>query len=742
LRTILEAPDQGAIAETPALTFGHQTLSQWSLTDDPTEKEWQQVPVHCDRREDSVRLEGRFKDVRRIDDLSPDDPSFWVALSSRNWRGSEFPIDVLAYPVAEITFRCVTPNARPAWLWTYPGGEHFDGLLPSASWRTVARLIPHYRFPERIDTLAIRVYSATRTTEAIEIREIRFRALTAAEAAALDAYHERIAPLRTVPVSPVLEEFMPFGTYIAAGTAKQMARHLDISMHDYWRLALEDMVRQYHNCITVEEIESFTTEEWRELLTMAESFRIKVHGQLNWPMDEFASKADKLFDDYVRPVADCPALFGWSVHGEPPEHMFNSFLDARQRFEQEDPNRPLTVIMRTPNAFPLFAPFFAAAGVSHFKSHNAWEVSKLIDTHLPLLGGQQFWFIAPMYTYATDTPEWHTCPEARLMLNLALAAGARGWMAHTYHNVPIWVDGSFQRSLTGPFLTFSDLWAELGLRVERLKALAPLFLRAKPVRRDGADYGMRLHCSGTPRRNRPEGMPAADYSVLEGDDFRLYYITNNDIQDVAPLNIEIEQRPGEECYDLTDYVRTRQWEAMPLQRHVEMFPGQGRVILAAHRSVCEQARVLIAERIIEDDSRQISVDLGLVRRYDVDTRRVQSIMEEVGSGLPCDDLVKTREARTAMIDLLYRSPQIYAPRSKLIEVSAAICGCDGALCRLMSRGKADKARELGQSVLGFARELTHLRLELREGRGAELLDFCNDLTKRTLDLLEEVRAIH
>jgi len=170
LSTLLDAPDAEAARETERIVLDAKDLSQWSLTDRPTEKEWQQVPVHAERLGDAIRLEGRFESVRRIDNLDPEDPSFWVALSSRNWRDNRFPVNVRHFPIAEITYRCLTEHARPAWLWTYPGGEHVDGLRYSSGWRTIARLIPHFGFPHYVDSLTLRLFSTARSTEAMEVR--------------------------------------------------------------------------------------------------------------------------------------------------------------------------------------------------------------------------------------------------------------------------------------------------------------------------------------------------------------------------------------------------------------------------------------------------------------------------------------------------------------------------------------------------------------------------------------------
>jgi len=739
LSTLLDAPDAEAARETERIVLDAKDLSQWSLTDRPTEKEWQQVPVHAERLGDAIRLEGRFESVRRIDNLDPEDPSFWVALSSRNWRDNRFPVNVRHFPIAEITYRCLTEHARPAWLWTYPGGEHVDGLRYSSGWRTIARLIPHFGFPHYVDSLTLRLFSTARSTEAMEVRSIVFRAMTPLEEETCRADEARLEPLRAMRRYPQLKTFMPYGSCLKAGTAKRMAELMEVSLRDYWRLAMEDMVRHYHNCIAVEEAEQFSPQEWRELLQLAESFHIKVVAEHNWPVEEFRERGRGWIDTYVRPYANSPALFAWGICDEPPEHTFQAHLDARPLFEEADPNHPLTAIMRHADSFPLFAPFLPAMGISHFKSHSAWDLGELVRTHLPLGGVQQLWVIAPAFTYATETPEWYTCPEIRLMLNLALAHGARGWFAFAYHNDPIWIDGPCQRSLTGPFLTFSDIWDELGLRVERVGALSPLLLNASPSEEGNIDFHVTWE-TGL-RAIRPKEVDPLTHTILCGPDYSLYYIVSNDIVDVSPTNLYFEEKRGLSLYDVTDFVRERVWGPMPHRRHVEMLPGQGRVILSAVPEVCERLSGEIAQRIIEDDSRQIAVDLGLARRYDLPVTPVQRLMQEVGMGDPLQDIRKTRKARNQLIDILYEAPHVIGPRGRLIQISAAVCGCDGALCRLLGRGKAGVARDFGLKVLSVARELTHLRLRLREGEGLQIDECCADLAQRTLRLLEEIRAL-
>lgn len=739
LASLLEAPDAAASDAVESIVLDTAALAQWHMTDCPSEKEWQQARAICERSDHGIHIEGRFEEIRRIDNLNEDDPSFWVAVSSRNWEDPRLPVDTARFPIIEITYRCLSPGARPAWMWSYPGGEHLDWLRPVPEWRRIARLVPHRGFPAQVDGVTIRLYTVHRSTESLEIASIRFRALTAREAEVCHENQLFLERYREVPRYNLLQSFLPFGSCIMAGTAKRAANQLDVSLRDYWRLTMEDIVRHYHNSLIVEEVEEFSPGEWRELLDLAESFNIKIVAQYNWNLDHFEDRATEMVDAYIRPYRESRALLAWAISNEPPEHAFPAHLSAREQIEKADPNHPLIAIMRDPDGFPLFAPYLAVTGLSHFKSHAALDVGEIVQTHLPLCGGQQMWVVAPAYTYATDTPDWNTCPEIRLMLNLALARGARGWFTFAYHNDPVWMGGSFQRSLTGPFLTFSDLWAELGLRVERIAALSPLLLCATPT--NEGNIAFNAVWQPNVRSARPRDVDPLTKCVLQGPDYCLYYLINNDVLDVAAVNIEFGESKSLVLYDVTDYVRGRLWEPMPRRRHIEMFPGQGRVILCAEPDVCERARIQIAQRMVEDDSRQIAADLGLARRYDLPVGPVQRLMQEVGMGDPLEDANRTRQARDLILDTLYASSHVVLPRSNLVEISAAICGCDGGLCRLLARGKSDVAREYGTKVFSVARELTHLRLRLREGEGRQIQEYCTDLTRRTRELLDSIRAL-
>jgi len=367
-------------------------------------------------------------------------------------------------------------------------------------------------------------------------------------------------------------------------------------------------------------------------------------------------------------------------------------------------------------------------------------VQEVVETHLNLSRGQQFWVVAPGFVWGSGAPEWSTCPELRLMVNSAFAAGGRGFFTYLFHNVPIWIGGSCQRTLTGPFLTFSDLWQELDQRMERINAMAPLILGARPEPIPEGAYTMTLRSEE--KAQLPNGVPLTTASRLRGDGYNLFFLVSHDIRGMASINLSINPDFVEhlEIYDLSDFIQDRHWERMPLDRHLEMFPGQAHVFLIAPPDTCRHFRDVVAHRLMEDDRRQLAINMRLARQYSIDVSPVEEFLEEPRGGDTLEKLSLTDWARDRLLDLIYENPEISDARSRIIEVSAALCACDGALCRLHSLGKTERARELGLKVLPIARELAHMRLELRHGRGKLVLDQTRGLSVRALELVNEIRA--
>lgn len=740
LKQLPGSPDPEALKHINQVVFTADSIDHWKCVDDPAEKEWVNVPVRVNRTEEYVALRAHFEDIRRIDNLDHKEPRFWAPLSITSEEDPRFPLDCVQFPLVEITYRCATSHASPACVWSYSGGSHLLHLEPSRDWVTAGMLMSHRGFPKTISRFTVRLYASWRSTEGLDIAGVRFRELLPEEAEALARLYVELDETAAPQSFPLLNEFLPFGVYMDTAVVEQLADLMDISFFDYLRLAFEDIVRHHHNCVVLQGMQGLEHDDRNVLVELAENFGLRLIPTFDWPMgDKFDESVDELIDTYIKPYADSNGILAWNVLDAPPEQCLVNFVKTRDKIAAVDHNHPMTVHMRQADAFPVFSPFFAASGFSHFRSGEPWAIAETLQTHLPLMRGQQFWLTAPTFVYASDAPEWCTSPQLRMMLNSTLANGARGWLSYTYHNTPVWVDGHHERSLTGPFLTFSDLWAELGNRVERLAVLSPLFLSARPVLRP-EHLNLSFNFQKNPKSRLQKNIEGISVSWLQGPDYFLLYIINNDTYQVTSLNLSLPDNlpDGLEVYETTALARLRSWEASAHRLHFEMFPGQGRVFLIAQPSVCAFWREEIARRILMADQRQARVDLELARQYRLDLTGIEAALVRTVSDASAEELHQVRDARHRLFNLIYATPDICEPQALLVKASSVICGCDEALSALYGGGKTEAARELGVKVLPLSRSLTTLRLQLRRGYGRRIQPEITALVQSGIDLLREI----
>lgn len=738
LKTLLDPPDPATLDALDAIVFTAEDLARWNIEEQDKQREWDHIPVRRTRKQNAIHLEGNFEKIQRLD-LGSEAPRFWVSLSTLGKRDARFPVDLERYPIVEVTYRCVTPKARPAWLWTYPGGAHLAWLTPTEEWRTAARRIPHRGFPQQVESLTFRVYATARTAEAIEIESVRFRALSPAETEAVARAEAQLERLKPPPAYPVMDEFLPLGTFTNAGTARHLAEGLGLTFDEYWRLALEDVVKHYHNCIAIEKTDLLSPDQFRGLVELAGTFGVKLMPMYTFPLGQSEAKIDAFIKTHIVPYKDSQNVFAWHIYVPPIERNFDDILRIKGRIERADPNHPVAFLTEYPNAFPLFSRHFPVSGVAHYASHAPWSVANMVHEHLPLTDDGRFWLVAPGFVSPSDTPDWNGCPEMRLMLNLAFACGVKGWFSYMYHGEWPWVSGSCQRSLTGPSLTFSDLWAELGERIRIITALRPLFLSMRPE--------PKLHrwFNSTSSRHMlsvlPDQVPPTSVYRLKNAECSVYYVVSNDLTEMASEDIAISTKDtkGLRFYDLTEFVQTRTWTLMPRTRHLQMFPGQAHVILAGKPAVCTRWRDIIAAEMVAEDRRQLQIDLQLSRQYGIDLSRIEALLATVGTDGIMNDLDVMKRAQENLLDLMYATPALCEARSSLIETSAALGGCDMALCALLGRGKVARAKELGERIQPLARELAHLRLEFRRGRGAQIRPACEALAKQSIAALFDLQ---
>jgi hypothetical protein len=741
LQTILRAPDTSVRDSLAYVEFNADDLAGWKTKDLPNLKQWTDIPARVERTDYGISLTGRFGDIRRMDTLKDDDPNYWVALGSLETSDERFPIDVRKYSVAEITYRCTTANAWPAWVWTYTDGLHVDRLPRTTRWTTLARLIPHFGFPDQVNSLIVRLYSTTRSTEMMEVQSIRFREMSKSEREAC-AHDETQLETGSKPKHyPVLDEFLPLGVTMDAITAKNNAESLGVDLTNYWRLALEDIVTRHHNCIALDRVNALTEAEWNAVLTLIYEFDLRVVPNIQLPLDAPVNQIRAAIERHVAPHVHSSSILAWNIWEEPPENRFRQILDAKAMVEQVDPYHPVALMTRHPSEFPLYAPFFAVSGVKHFTSHSPWDMAGIVRRHSPLRGGQHFWVSAPTFTYGTGLPEWNTSSELRLMLNLSFANGARGWFSHSYHNDPVWGNGSVERTLTGPFLAFSDLWMELDRRMETINALSPLLLQCEP--RPLPEEWYITSAEGEDITELPEGVPPTSSYRLKGPDYNMYMVVSNDVLGMSSINFQVPRDAllGMQSYDITDFIRTRVWEPMDLDRHLEMFPGQVQVFVIAHEKQCDEIRDRIVQRLVEDDRHLLEFNLRLARKYGLNIADIEAKIKKADKVDPLTALSLMDAARDDLVNATYAAPAIQETKSTIIQISSALCACDGVLCRLMANGRTEEAREWGERVVGLARQVTGLRVDLRAGKGKDILAASKGLERRTISTLKELRTV-
>ncbi len=739
LENILDKPDPDARDSVPYIEFTTQDIARWKHIDDPRDLDWQAISAKTTVEKDYIKFSADFQNIQPIDHLNHDDPSFWAPLGTLNLDDERLPINLKETPIVEVTYRCLSAHARPAWIAHYQGGDYFDGLPHTKEWLTQSRCIRHNGFPDAITSFTLRLYSVNRSEESIAIKSVRFRAMTPHESQAYKQHTIELQSHKKPKTYPLLQDFLPMGVVMLASAARNMAELMQISFRDYWRLALEDILKNHHNCVLLEDVEEFTTIEWREILSLASRFNIRIVPMYNFPLEDWDRQGPKLIETYIKPFIDSDVILGWCLANEPGEHLFQPYLKARDDIQKADPNHPVLFTLRDPNCYALYAPHFAASGISYFKSQSPWELGDLIQAQYPLNNGQQLWTSAPGFVYATNTPKWYSNPAIRLMLNLAFANGSRGWFSFTYHNEPFWAGSNIIRSLTGPFLTFSDLWAELGHRMRRFHGLSTLLLNATPCDDPGLD--VKIEYQQHPHSKLPPQRTAIQWRWLKGHNFYLLYIINNDIGEVSPLTLTMPRNLPDhlQTYDMTDFVRNLNWHSMATPRHLEMFPGQGQIILFADRETSIHLRDTMLAGLIKDDQNQISISLNLARRYNLPIQPVQQLLRQIGNNAPLEDIQKTKQAKDDLINIIYQTPQLTQPNSKLIEASAALCGADGALCRLMQKGKLETAMNIGRDLLPLTSQMINLRLQLRKGKGPEITQACNDLAEQTRTMLNQIR---
>lgn len=748
LNKIKDPPTPQELEKCANVTFFPDDLMKWSMEDDPGEQEWKGISA---RRmieeidgEKILKWTGDFTPIRRLNFLKDmEKPSFWVPLSTRTSSVPHFPIAQNKYPIVELNYRMQYGKCLPAWTWHYTTGQFFEFLDMDFKWTTVARAWCFNSFPRKMENFALRLYSYTRTKETMYIRSIRFREPTEREKELLNKKdilqlgHEK--PIHY----PILDEFFPIGTYINANTARNMSHLLKVDLASYLDLLFEDLSLHYHNVAFVEKFYDFLPGDQEVLFEISKKHKVKLIISLEEENIFLDTSKTNLFikekEHTIKRYSTEDNLFGWVLKENPSDAEIDAYIQIKKKIEQIDEKHPVIYLTREANAFPLYAQVSSIVGLSHWKSNNPWELGQVLKTHMKFINGQHLWAIGPTFVFGSGAPIWNTAPEIRLMINLAISSGARGWLSYTYHNIPLWSGGECQRSLTGPFLTFSDVWQELGGRLGRFYSLAHLVMSARPT--SPPDFIPDIQSRKHPRSRCPDSVDILINTWMKGENFWLFYLVNQDTSEVTGVNINFRSALPEQyrVYDATQFVRSYQWEELPQSFHREMFPGQGQIMLIATPDECQRWGEIIMKRIFEYLEQQIFIDIQLLKPYLSSTEKIIDKVKDLKEKQSINTLQKMVEIKNQVINTIYTTEDLYKVRGKLLEVGAILCACDGVLCRLLSESKTTVVEKYKEEVLKSAGEFIEYRLGVREGKGKKFLSHIEKLSERLYTILQELR---
>ena len=733
LRAKLNRPPESS---TERIRFDAEALRGWQPGDDAAEPEWKAVQGRIRPAENAIRLSAHFENVRRIDIIDRSEPRFWFAVSSP--ARQPLAIDVTRYAVLEVEARNVDLRGLFKVACFYPGGEFLFTLPLDSDWHTFAMLVGP-GFPGQVDAVSLRCYGAWRETGTVEVRAVAFRALEDEEQRQLETVTTLCAPPQEVPPPVLPEGFFPFGVFMDAEASLRLGDIMDISFHDYWRLALEDIARHHCNCVVLENAEKMGPELGAQLVEQARGYDIRLIPSFASLPDPDAPEAGSRIEYLTGAFRNHPVIAAWAAGRLPEDDVCAWWQGNRRIFRELGVTQPLLCYSEHPGNVELLSRSTPVMWFHFFKSGVPWDAGKAVAVHERQKGTRALWFTVPAFTRASGAPEWCGCPGMRLMLNLALANGVDGWFTHAYHHVPSWLQGPLERSLTGPFQTFSDLWTELGNRLERLTSLAPVFQAVRPADTPLAGFSVeaRKHAQSTLRTD----ISPVSVFWLAGEDIRLCHVVNNDLMQVTSVTLYFPEDLGPDAavYDLTHFVRNRVWNPVRSPRRLEMFPGQGQVFLFATRDAAAHWRDQIAAQILAADQRQVLVDLDLARQYITNLEETEEALTGMSVN-PLADLVRVHTAREKLINMIYGCPDLYETRSALIEASSLLCACDEALARLHASGRTEAAHDFGMRALPYARQLTGYRLLLRRGEGRTILKDCRQLIQSIYSLLTDIWA--
>ena len=149
---------------------------------------------------------------------------------------------------------------------------------------------------------------------------------------------------------------------------------------------------------------------------------------------------------------------------------------------------------------------------------------------------------------------------------------------------------------------------------------------------------------------------------------------------------------------------------------------------------------IMAQRMITLDLAKIKYSLPLAKQYNLPCEKIENTLSEIGDAPQPRHIAMIHEAKTRLVDLLHDCQALSELEANLYHARATLCGCDGAICRLINTGQQEAAQRFGDDLLPLATEVTRLRLELKRGRAEESIEASKIVLRQASDLLDTIRT--
>lgn len=593
-------------------------------------------------------------------------------------------ISVQDFPVLEVRWRrpeglnqAVQGNC--IWLLERPDGTQMTAYtaqmsFAKTSWTTtVCSFAPDSLFPgpfTPVKIVGIRLElgaQAARTPAAIEFDYLRVRKLGKKEYA---EQIERAAPLRTYQVPPVPERLKNTFVYATCHEAPYAGG---------WEGYFDELTRAHINghvgagqwyCDMTHVARSA---EPRGVMLFPYVWASPIQYEGTWATagpDQAWITAEK----QVRAARDLPAVVGWFIADEPPVQKLLGVAGIKNTYDKLDPDRLAIYVHFSFDRVRYFDRFTTVITSDHYpvrpQKRDPWNIAKWcreIDKFSP--HPQWFWPQAfgdfPWYrateryhSYAGPTPE-----EFRLMMHLALANGAKGFILFNYSHVQ-WM------GVADKVGNLSPIGREAAAIGERWLAVCPLLLRAETIcdpavtvePTQEADHGVSVAVMGD-----PEAGPL--FLVAVNEDLKVE-------QGTRALLPEPFTGAGRAVYDLYGLTQvapagTSVFDLAPLP------PGDGRIYMLATGEQFAAARVqIITHRVnemlrVQGADRQIAKNWNVpqVEDYSLAVQRVRDLL----ASLDVDRAdTEARAAGKLLEDAMNKTAELRDARQILADVKKVL----------------------------------------------------------------------